>query len=358
MLVFGGSCRDLHQVTGDEENMDRYFSPVLHRRVVRICEILPQENRVDIHETKWTVMKDNAHLMSSWLDLIANEESCIDDTEESRQAGLQANDELQLYFNGAILKKLQTDRNSDSNLSSIFHSNFHHLDNNVFRLHRGTLSSDLLDCCKIICGRSIPINDEDNILSNIRLLIEGSDAISMRAPRALMAVRNEFLGAILSSKMTEAQSGVITLQTSEGKYCSISFLLYLVADVLAVMPEDLTELLVLGNQYGVSGLLLHCEYVLCRQVDISNAMVLLAYADRYDMSTLKECCVFLILKYFNEFAPFFRIGYNGHEESAAFCAANIDTLETESTPIVTMELQNYIQNQRRNPACLFYKGIF
>lgn len=210
-------------------------------------------------------------------------------------------------------------------------------------------------------------------------------AVSVYAPKALLSVRNAVLRALLSSSMSEARSGVVTLQCrSGGVHAALSLVIYLLTDVIAVRAEDVMELLALANQFTFGSLIQHCEYILCRQVDLSNVRTLLSYAECYHMKTLEECCMFLMLKHYNDFAVTFQIGYNGTLGSAVYNAkgkrsggattaadsANGEGAEGEGDPEmvteapegdgnqISAELQKKLQANRRNAEYLFNRDIF
>ncbi|CAM9175151.1 unnamed protein product [Hapterophycus canaliculatus] len=71
-----------------------------------------------------------------------------------------------------------------------------------------------------------------------------------------------------------------------------ALLTYIYTDTLQLeKPEDITELLVLANQYTLTDLLSLCEGFLQGVLDEENVSHLYHYADALAMPTFEHCCL-------------------------------------------------------------------
>ena len=100
--------------------------------------------------------------------------------------------------------------------------------------------------------------------------------------------------------MRESYSGTVSLEcptTTVG----LSLTLYLIAGIVAVKPDDIFDLLVVANRYSMCVLVSTIEYTLVRQLNMDNICTLLVYAWEYSMNVLRECCICMALKHYDEF---------------------------------------------------------
>lgn len=277
MLVYGGSACDLHSVSScSEEEIAAAADPVRHRQVLRLCP--PATPTTESSE--WTVVPA---------------------------------DPLERFSNGA---PLDPDHQDSDDCENVQHSP-------LLEQNSNSLAIDLLNCCRVDLpsAEGAARIDNPDPSAYVRLVFEeeqqeesggGSELdesprglaapVTLLAPRALLAVRNAMFRAMLGSNMTESVSGCVTLR-SPSAYCSLSLLVFLLTDIVAVRAEDVLDLLALANQYSFAGLMRQCEFILCRQCDGSNALDLLAYAEGYQMPTLRECCLTNVLMHWTAFAP-------------------------------------------------------
>jgi len=107
--------------------------------------------------------------------------------------------------------------------------------------------------------------------------------------------RSEFFRTMLEFGLAKSASEIIPFQSTSAAVF-VSFLVYLYTDTLHVHPNEVLDLLSLANQYGLSGLESLCEAYLTRNVDSSNAPLLLEYADHYVLPTLKATATARIMR--------------------------------------------------------------
>ncbi|CAM9662216.1 unnamed protein product [Scytosiphon promiscuus] len=118
----------------------------------------------------------------------------------------------------------------------------------------------------------------------------------MDAHRTLLSLRSDPMRAMLHSGMKETFTTDVLVKDIRPPVFS-ALLTYIYTDTLQLQkPEDITELLVLANQYTLTDLLSLCEGFLQGVLDEENVSHLYHYADALAMPTFEHCCLTFILR--------------------------------------------------------------
>ncbi|CAM9619256.1 unnamed protein product [Ectocarpus sp. 6 AP-2014] len=119
---------------------------------------------------------------------------------------------------------------------------------------------------------------------------------SIDAHRALLSLRSDPMRAMLRSGMRESFTMDVLVKDIRPAVFT-ALLTYLYTDTLQLQrPEDITELLVVANQYTLTDLLSLCEGFLQGVLDDENASHLYHYADALGMPTFEHRCLTFILR--------------------------------------------------------------
>lgn len=159
--------------------------------------------------------------------------------------------------------------------------------------------------------------------------------------------------AVLASDMQEAHSCTVTLECPTVTV-GLSLVLYLVAGLVAVKPDDIFDLLGVANRYSMPTLVSYIEYTLVRQLNMENLCTLLMYAAEYSMNVLQECCTCMALKHYEKFVEMAG-PYNSEDapDNSGECREGDDF----PTTTVPKEVLENIHNMRRNKMVLFNETI-
>eukprot|EP00752_Nemacystus_decipiens_P012142 g10764.t1 len=116
------------------------------------------------------------------------------------------------------------------------------------------------------------------------------------AHRFLLSLRSDPMRAMLRSGMKETFASVCLVKDIRPPVFS-ALLTYIYTDTLQLQrPEDITELLIVANQYTLTDLLSLCEGFLQGVLDEENASHLYHYADSLAMPTFEHRCLTFILR--------------------------------------------------------------
>eukprot|EP01087_Luapelamoeba_hula_P013985 TRINITY_DN4039_c0_g1_i1.p1 TRINITY_DN4039_c0_g1~~TRINITY_DN4039_c0_g1_i1.p1 ORF type:complete len:1051 (+),score=218.68 TRINITY_DN4039_c0_g1_i1:1899-5051(+) len=119
--------------------------------------------------------------------------------------------------------------------------------------------------------------------SDISFAVEGA---TIYAHKVILCARSQHFRAMLTSGMREAQSGLIEGldMTPDSLHC---FLLYMYAAEMDINGENVVEVLVAANQYGMMHLQERCEAYLERGMSTENAAYMFEMAHRYQSPHLR-----------------------------------------------------------------------
>jgi hypothetical protein len=135
------------------------------------------------------------------------------------------------------------------------------------------------------CG---PRTDLADLLRPIR-------SVLFRAHSCIIQSRCDVLRAMLSSDMEEARCKVIHISDCAPRVF-FSLLRFLYTDTLKVDPNDVSELLILAQQYNLRRLVLLCESLLSLEISADASLDMLGFAMWMNLPTLKTVAMSTLLR--------------------------------------------------------------
>ncbi|CAM0947067.1 unnamed protein product [Alopecurus aequalis] len=125
-----------------------------------------------------------------------------------------------------------------------------------------------------------------------------------RAHRSVLTARSPVFSAMLCGSMSESKKNNICIEDMEASIFKV-LLHYMYHDDLPVFMKDVcTEeavnmaqhVLVAADRYGMERLMLICESMLSKTMDVYTVCSTLGFADQHNCEQLKNCCLAYMLK--------------------------------------------------------------
>lgn len=125
------------------------------------------------------------------------------------------------------------------------------------------------------------------------------DSEPLRAHKLFLVSRSEPLRAMLQNGMKESFTNTITLADITRSTFE-ALLTYIYTDTLQSHEDEVLDVLMVSNRFGLDGLVSLCEGLLQKVVDIENTSTLYSYADMFSLASLKTTVLSNILRNYEE----------------------------------------------------------
>ena len=195
------------------------------------------------------------------------------------------------------------------------------------------------------------LNDlrKQKVLCDVTLFAGGE---TFQAHRNVLAVSCPYFYKLFTSEMREKTSETINLEALEVSANVIDILLtYLYTGIIEVTQRNAEEILISADYFLIPELKLIASQELVSNVDVSNCLFYLDFAERYNCEKLAEASRVFLDKHFQEVTQsedFLKLGFKEIKD-----IISSDDIFVEKEEVVYESLLNWIEHNRGERECYF-----
>ncbi|CAI5714673.1 unnamed protein product [Hyaloperonospora brassicae] len=134
----------------------------------------------------------------------------------------------------------------------------------------------------------------NQLMSDVTFIVEGSPIYGHKS----LCVRCNYFKAMFTGEMLESTAREVTI-SDVGRATFLSLLEYVYTDRLVVANEDVQELFVAADRYGIESLKRLCAQKLLKSITVDNVASVLQAADQHASPLLREECFAFTLRHFD-----------------------------------------------------------
>ncbi|KUF76527.1 Actin-fragmin kinase [Phytophthora nicotianae] len=134
----------------------------------------------------------------------------------------------------------------------------------------------------------------NQLMSDVTFIVEGEPIFGHKS----LCVRCNYFKAMFTGEMKESTAGEVEI-SDVSRATFLSLLEYVYTDRLAVADDDVKELFVAADRYGIESLKRLCAQKLLKSVNVDNVASILQAADQHNSPSLRDECFAFTLKNFD-----------------------------------------------------------
>ncbi|KAF4140933.1 BTB And C-terminal Kelch domain-containing protein [Phytophthora infestans] len=134
----------------------------------------------------------------------------------------------------------------------------------------------------------------NQLMSDVTFLVDGEPIYGHKS----LCVRCNYFKAMFTGEMNESTADEVEI-SDVSRATFLSLLEYVYTDRLAVADDDVKELFVAADRYGIESLKRLCAQRLLKSVSVDNVASILQAADQHNSPSLRDECFAYTLKHFD-----------------------------------------------------------